>query len=60
MQYSHLDEGFDFQVIFEYFLLTYSDVDIRRRHLANAFKNYGKQEAAFVTSSATIVTLYYY
>lgn len=46
MKYSHLDEGFDFQVIFEDLLFTYPDVDIGRRHVANALKNYGKQEAA--------------
>lgn len=42
-KYSHLDESFDFQVVFEYFLFTYSDVDIWRRHVANvAGSNYGK------------------
>lgn len=44
---SHLDESLDFQVIFEYFLLTHSDVDIRSRHVANvAGYKYGKREAA--------------
>lgn len=33
--YSHLNESLDFQIIFEYFLFTYSDVDIRGRHVAN-------------------------
>lgn len=46
MKYSHLDEGFDFQVIFKDLLFTYSDVDIGRRHVANALNNYGKREAA--------------
>lgn len=61
MKYSHLDEGFDFQVIFEYLLFTYSDVDIDGRHIANAFKNYGKRGAAsfrrttFVTAFTTVV-----
>lgn len=46
MKYSHLDEGFDFQVIFEYLLFTYSYVDIGGRHVANAIENYGKRDAA--------------
>lgn len=42
---SYLNERFDFQVIFEYFLFTYSDVDIWGRHVADAVhSNYGKQE----------------
>lgn len=46
MKYSHLDEGFDFQVIFQYLLFTYSYVDIGGRHVANAIENYGKRDAA--------------